>query len=212
MNTKLMIIPTIVLSATLLLTGCNAGNSNENPSPSPTATDMTDPVDIPQTDAPKYVAPPAEMEEKYKAYYFSPTTLDESSWAYYNIIGAKTVNEDSAVRSTTVEEWEAARTDQNDTQTFDKMYGEVTSDVEHSALKVSEYLKSNSDASLEEINGKKDLIVNRYSKAGTMIVEQDSKTGFYFVVFSLVEGDGEGSEGYGILVPQEGKTPDFSAK
>lgn len=211
MNTKLMVIPMIVLSASLLLTGCNAGNLNEN-NPSPTASDIADPVDIPQANAPKYVAPPADMEEKYKAYYFSPTTLNESSWAYYNIIGAKTVNEDSAARSTTVEEWEAARTDQNSTQAFDKMYGEVTSDVEQSALKVSEYLKSNPDVSLEEINGKKDVVVNRYSKAGTMAVEQDSKTGFYFIVFSLAEGAGEGSEGYGILVPQEGKTPDFSAK
>lgn len=211
MNTKLMIIPTIALATSLLLTGCNSGNSNEN-NPSPTASEVADPVDIPQADAPKYVAPPADMEEKYKAYYFSPATLNESAWTYYNIIGAKTANEDSAVRSTTAEEWEAARADQNNTQGFDKMHGEVTSDVEQSALKVSEYLKSNSDASLEEINGKKDIIVNRYSKAGTMAVEQDAKTGFYFIVFSLAEGAGEGSEGYGILVPQEGKTPDFSAK
>lgn len=213
MNKKLMIIPTIVLSSALLLTGCTSGNSNDpNTQPSVSASDMADPVDVPQPDAPKYVAPPADMDEKYKAYYFSPSTLNESAWAYYNIIGAKTSAEDSAARSTTIEEWEKTRTDESNTQAFDKMYGEVNSDVEQSSLKVSEYLKNNSDATVEELKDNKDLLINRYNKVGTMAVEQDAKTGLYFVTFSLLEGAGEGSSGYGILVPQEGKTPDFSAK
>ena len=214
MNKKLMIIPTILLSSALLLTGCTSGNSNDgkDTQPSATSTDTSDLVDLPQPEAPKYVAPPAEMEEKYKIYFFSASTLNESAWAYYSIIGAKTSAEDSAARSTTIAEWEAARTDQGNVQAFDKMYGEINSDVEHTSLKVSEYLKTNSDATVEELNDNKDLIINRYAKVGKMAVEQDSATKLYFVTFALLEGAGEGSAGYGILVPQEGKTPDFSAK
>lgn len=206
MNKKLAIIPTILLSSALLLTGCNAGNSEPQPSSSsaPAEEEVTDA----QPATYKYVAPPAEMEEKYKAYYFAPTTLDEGAWAYYKIIGSTTYKEDGAARATTVTEYDAARTNTENTQHFDKMYGEVTSDVEQTAMNVSGYLAENSDANLEEINGKKDLIVNRYGKVGKVAVEQDAKSSHYFVIFTPENG----GEGYGVLVPQEGKTPNFKAE
>lgn len=206
MKKKLAIIPTILLSSALLLTGCNSGNSEPQPSSS------SAPAGEEVTAAPpatfKYVAPPADMDEKYKAYYFAPTTVDEGSWAYYKIIGSTTYKEDGAARATTLAEWDAARADQENFQKFDKMYGEVTSDVEQTALNISGYLKENSDANLEQINGKKDLIVNRYDKVGKVVVEQDAKSGNFFAIFTP-EG---GGEGYGVLVPQEGKTPDFAAE
>lgn len=207
MNKKLLIIPTIILSSALLLTGCTSGNPGDSATVAPnTSSEM---ADMPQPNTPKYVAPPEEMEEKYKAYYYAPTTTDVYAWAYYDAIGSTTYAEDSAPRPTTLAEWEEAQKDDTNIQKFDKLYGEVTSDVEQTALRVSDYLEKNSNTNFDEVSRNKDLIINRYEKTGKVEVKQDEKTGLYFVVFTLAEGSSEDAQTYGVLVPQKDKTPDF---
>lgn len=202
MNTKkLLLIPALILSSAILLTGCTSNNNAAEPTPSVTAADTNQVV-------PGYVAPPQEMAENYKAYYFDLMTTNESMWSYFDLIGATSYKQDPTPRSTTVDEWVAAEADSNDSQKFDKMYGDVASDVEQTALNVSSYLEQNPTATIEEVKNKKDLIVNRYESVGSTSVEQDPTTGHFFSVFTVNEAKGAG---YGILVPQTGKTPDFAA-
>lgn len=211
MNKKLMIIPTIVLSSALLLTGCTSGNTepgsvdSSNPSSSSSS---SDPSGKPTGNA-GYIAPPNDLKADYKGYYYAPSTVVPEAWEYYKSTGATTYKEDSSARSTSPSDWDSARSDQKDFQRFDKMYGEVSSDVEQSALKVSSHLEANSSASVEELNNK-ELVINRYPELGKTVVEKDSSTGFYFVIFTVSGGSAKDTAAYGILVPQKGITPDFS--
>lgn len=217
MNKKILLIPTLTLSAAILLSGCTGGNSNENPigSPTPSASSSTSeitpspsPTETSEEDVEvvsDYVAPPEGMEAKYHGFYFNPAIEEEGSWEYFKNIGAKLYEEDPAPRSTTVEEFRALMGDQKNLTAGDKVYGEYFSDVEQTALNVSEYLKKNPKATTEELNGNEDLIVNRYEKMGSIVIEKDSSTGFYFSVFHM----NDQAPGYGIIVPQKGITPDF---
>jgi hypothetical protein len=209
LNKKLVLIPTIVLSSALLLTGCTSGNSDHSRDPQNPITSSSAPSNTSSAEPiveGGYIAPPSEMADENKAYYFAPTTVDEVSWSYYKSIGATTYKEDPTSRSITAKEWQSTR--ENDRQKFDQIFGENTSDVEQSALNISSYLENNPTATVEEINNNKHLIINRYDKAGSMTVRKDSKTNFYFVAFDLNDSD---ETGYGILVPQKGITPDFNA-
>ena len=213
MNKKLMIIPTIVLSSALLLTGCTSGKTEPGKvgSPNPTSSSSstsTDPA-VQPTGNVGYVAPPSDLNEDYKGYYYGPTTLAPESWEYFKSTGAKTYKEDPSIRSTTANEWDKARTNDTDLATFDKLYGEVSSDVEQSALNISTYLEQNKDESVDNLTNNKELVINRYSNLGTTTVEKDTSTGFYFVIFKLNGGSAKGAPAYGILVPQKGITPDF---
>lgn len=215
MNKKLIIIPALVLSSALLFVGCNLkndnygelpnSNSSNSSTPAPTLADTT-PDGMPVYDG--YIAPPSDLEDKYKGSYFAPSTLDAEAWSVYKEMGATTYKEDASVRSVTDKDWADAAANRKDSDDFIKMYAEVNSDVEQTAVNVAAYVKENPSATLEEINGSKGLIINRYDKAGKTVVEQDAKTNFYFVIFSL---NNDGNGGYSILVPQEGITPDFSA-
>lgn len=210
MNKKLLVIPTIVLSSALLLTGCTSGKSEPgktgapNPSSSSSSNVITDTSSQPISG---YVTPPAKMDANYKAFYMAPMTLDEESWAHYKEIGAKTYEEDPATRPTTKTDWEAARDDKKDFNRFDKIFGEVTSDIEHSALNVSHYLETKPSVSIDELNSNKELLINRYTNVGEMKVEKDSNTGFFFITFKMKEN--KDAPAYGILVPQKGVTPNF---
>lgn len=213
MNKKLMIIPTIVLSSALLLTGCTSGKSEpgKDGSPNPASSSSSTGPSSGETTQPTgnvgYVAPPAELDDKYKSYFMAPTSTNEEAWSYYKSIGATTYKEDPAVRSTTASDWASARSDDKNFDKFDKMYGEVLSDVEQSALNISSHLEKNPSASLDEIS-RSDLVINRYENLGETKVEKDSNKGFYFVIFTIND---DKSGGYGILVPQKGVTPDFNA-
>lgn len=213
MNKKLMIIPTIILSSALLLTGCTSGKSepgkggSPNPTSSSSSADPSNGEITQPTGNGGYVAPPAELDDKYKGYFMAPTSTNEEAWSYYKSIGATTYKEDPATRSTTAADWASARSDDKSFDKFDKMYGEVLSDVEQSALNISSHLEKNPSASLDEISNS-DLVINRYKNLGETTVEKDSNKGFYFVIFTIND---DKSGGYGILVPQKGVTPDFNA-
>jgi hypothetical protein len=195
------------------LTGCTGNNGGgNNGSQNPTSSSTSAPSDsssAQETPVPVegFVTPPANMTADYKAFYMAPTTTNPEVWEIWKNMGATTYKEDPAARSTTADEWGKARDNKNDFKTFDKMHAENTSDIEQSALKVSAFLEKNPTASLEEINSNKDLIINRYPNVGSMKVEQDNETKFYFIVFRMTEG----SATFGILVPQKGITPDFDA-
>jgi hypothetical protein len=211
---KLVIIPTIVLSSALLLSGCTSGGNNggnngsQNPtSSSASASDTTTDTQASPVPVEGFVTPPANMTADYKAFYMAPTTTDPEMWGIWKNMGATTYKEDPAARSTTADEWNKARDNKTDFKTFDKMHAENTSDIEQSALNVSAFLEKKPSASVDELNNNKDLIINRYPNVGSMKVEQDNETKFYFVVFRMTEG----SATFGILVPQKGITPDFSA-
>lgn len=207
MNKKLLIIPTIILSSALLLTGCTSGKTEpgKGGSPNPSSTSSVAP-DVSDQPIEGYVAPPENLKADYRGFYMAPTTVNEVSWGYYKNAGATTYKEDSSVRSTTESEIASARDDMKNLGKFDKMYGEISSDVEQSALNISSYLETNKTATVDDINNNKDLVINRYTNAGSTVVEKDSATGFFFVIFTMNKAKGAT---YGILVPQKDITPDF---
>lgn len=199
---KLLIVPTILLSSTLLLSGCGANeDGNKN---SPTSSSASAPETMPG-----YVAPPSELSDRYKSFYGAPQTLTEEGWASYANLGATTHKEDPSDRSTTLDDWKAAQVgaqDGTNVTDYTKMFGEMTSDLEHSTMNVSEFLAANPDATLDTINATEGLLVNRYPNLGATKVEQETKTGFYFVIMTFDNLE-EGME-MGLIVPQEGITPD----
>lgn len=206
MNNKLLIIPTIALSSILLLTGCVSGNSEQQQNPSASSSSSTN-IDSSNQGDVEYIAPPEKLDDKYNGYYYAPTTVNEEAWSYYKSVGAKTYKEDPSNRSTGEKEWNKARSDNKDYAAFDRMYGEVSSDVEQTALNVSAYLETNPETTVEDLNKNSDLIVNRYKELGSTVIEKDSETGYYFSLFIMKKS--ELGVGYGILVPQKNITPNF---
>lgn len=214
MNKKLLVIPTIVLSSALLLTGCTgkqAHNTAPTQQPSASSPSSSSTPEEGSSQAPVnlgYIAPPKELKDNYKGYFSAPSITEGVEWEYYKSIGAKTAKEDPNARSTSLDEWESARGDTQHPENFDKIFGEVTSDVEQTALNVSSYLEKAPTSTLEDINSHKELMVNRYEQSGSTAIQKDEKTGFYFVIFTLKNGK---ESGFGLLVPQKGITPDFNA-
>lgn len=206
MNKKLLVIPTIVLSSALLLTGCTGGKSA---TPDKVPTNQQTASSSASGNA-GYVAPPKDLSSNYKGYYYSPTTVVPDAWEYYKSTGATTYKEDPSLRTTSGKDWDEARGDNKNFQKFDKLYGEVMSDVEQSALNISTYLENHKSASTDEIKNTKDLVINRYPNLGNTKVEKDESTGFYFVIFTVKDGSAKDASAYGILVPQKGITPDFN--
>lgn len=213
MNKKLLVIPTIVLSSALLLTGCTGKQSNNNiptNQPSTSSSSSLAPEES-SSQSPVnsgYVAPPSELKDNFKGYFNAPSITEGVEWEYYKSIGAKTAKEDPSPRSTSLDDWESARGDKDHPENFDKIFGEVTADVEQTALNVSAYLEKAPTSTLDDINSHKELMVNRYEQSGSLAIQKDDKTGFYFVIFTLKNGK---ESGFGILVPQKGITPDFNA-
>lgn len=201
---KLVIIPTILVSSALLFTACGNDSEPKNESPSSSST---------VSSAPEYVAPPSNLEEQYKQYVSPITITDEAAWSMYKDLGATTYEEDPSKRSTTPEDWKAAQEasrEMNDVQKmndFNLMFGEVKADIDQSALNISAFLAQNPEATLDDVKAQEGLLVSRHEKLGTLKVEQDSSTGFFFVI--LISEDEQIQLGQ--MVPQKGITPDFAA-
>lgn len=202
MNKKLLAIPTVLLSVSLLLTACSGGGDDKNiaPTNAPTSNNQT------STQEPivgGYQAPPTDLQVDFKAYFSAPSTVLPEAWGYYSSIGAKTFQEDPAPRTIDAKQLEEKRT--SNQQESDKVFGEMMSDRDQTSLKATALLKANPKATIEELNGK-DIIINRYTNLGSTQIAQDKSTGFYFVVFTAKDSPRLNG---GVIVEQEGITPDF---
>lgn len=219
MKKKLTLVPAVLLSSALLLTACSAGNpaANNNNSNSPanssanssSQTNETNPsASAVPTAIAGYVAPPQALTSDYKQFFKSFSTTDSRVWEAAQSVGAATAKADPATRSMTVSEYESLKTDAKQRQTLIKTNWEIQSDYETTAANVSEALKKNASESLDSLKADKALIVNRYSNLGSISIEQDSATKFFFVIFRVNDQNFKGVP-MGVLVPQAGKTPDF---
>lgn len=190
-----MIIPAIILSSTLMLTACGGGSDTPTPEPSAAST----PIQVEG-----YDAVPSDLDSRYAQFFYMSGEMSKDELDYYTSIGAKTYKEDPSKRSTTPEEWNAARGGAEQ-ETFDKRYAELQFDVAHVSASATEYLATNPKASVDELNEK--VVINRYEKIGSMKIEQDSKTGFYFAIFTLNDDTKPKGLELGGMVYQEGITP-----
>ena len=221
MKKKLALVPAVVLSSALLLTACSSGspatNNNASASANPSASSSapTNPTNspIPSTTAMPtaiagYVAPPQALQANYKQFFKSFTTTDSRVWDSAQAGGATKAKDDPATRSMTVNEYESMRTDPKQRPNLIKTNWNIQSDLETTAQNISDALAKNANESLDDLKADKSLIVNRYSNVGSMSIEQDNGTKFFFVIFRVNDQNYKGFP-MGVLVPQAGKTPDF---
>lgn len=218
MKKNLALVPAVLLSSALLLTACSSGNpaANNNPSNPSSSTSSSNSQSAAPGSSPAptliqgHVDAPQDMTREYKSFYHSPSTLSPEGWEIYKPSGATTYLEDPAERATTSSDWSAAKSasmsSKENLQKFQKMAGEMSSDVDQSAVNISTFLEKNPSATLDSIKSDKSLFINRYPNVGVTDVFQDSSTHFYFVIFTPKDNK---LAPHGILVPQAGKTPDF---
>jgi hypothetical protein len=86
----------------------------------------------------------------------APVSTDPEKWAEFKQYGATLPSEDPAVREITAEEFNAYENAEDTT----RVQGEVTADTEATAVKLTEWLKANPDATQDAIPA--DVVVNRY--------------------------------------------------
>lgn len=221
MNKKLALVPAIVLSSALLLTACSSGASNNTntpansstssaPSSAPANANVVNPsASAAPTAIAGYVAPPQTLGSDYKQFFRAFSTNDPRLLDAVKASGATTAKDDSSTRPMTVSEYESMKTDAKQRPQLIKTNWEIQSDYETTAQNVSDALKKNPNASLDGLKADKSLIVNRYSNVGSMNIEQDNETKFFFVIFRVNDQNFKGVP-MGVLVPEAGKTPDFA--
>jgi hypothetical protein len=209
MNRKLLILPATIVLSSFLFVGCTSNDAdNSQPTPSATSTELKEGDVDPDAPAPAPALVPVDgLDENYLNYYHEFYTLPASNFEYYKTLGATTFVEDPAERTIGPKEWAA---NQDKLNYADRVLGEVTSDNEQSAIRISEYLKTKPNATLDSIP--KDLVINRYPLLLKTQIIQDKKTQIFVVLSQGVDGVDEKTFSLrpGMVVPQEGKTaPDL---
>lgn len=225
MKKNLALVPAVLLSSALLLTACSSGspaannnatdssvNSSTTQNGSSAPTNQTNPsASAVPTAIAGYVAPPQTLGSDYKQFFRAFSMNDPRMLDAVKASGATTSKDDPAIRPMSVSDYESMKADQKQRQQLIKTNWEIQSDYETTAQNVSDALKKNPNASLDNLKADKSLVVNRYANVGSMNIEQDNETKFFFVIFRVNDQNFKGVP-MGVLVPQAGKTPDFTHK
>lgn len=216
---KVLMIPVItVTSLGLLLSGCSSEPAPEKKKNEDTVqideskidkeTGLVKPEDMGITEYETVDRGVAKYNSDFTAFLRPFSTLNEGSWMGYKEMGSTKVHDDAKIRTITYEEYVALAQNGEitDLQKASKVLGDITSDVEESALRVSEMLEKNPSMTVEALDATEGLVINRHPQLLNMQIVQDENTNFFFVVAKAITE--EETAIMGMVVPQKDITPE----
>jgi len=172
-NRKLLLLPAVLIASTLTLAGCTADN-NTNPT--------VDPNPVPTTSETSTATPPEGLPgpgetpdpETMATITNERSIADPETWQFFADSGATLPADDPAVRETTAEEIINV-----DPAQLNEVFGNLTADVEQSAVNVENWIRENNATVTTAGDVPGELLVNRYPNATETYVIVDTAGGVY---------------------------------
>lgn len=185
MNKKsFYLLPVLALTATLTLAGCTGTNTtdptvNPDPNPVPTTSETVTP--------PEGLPGPGETPEPEVMVTITDEriTTDPEAWQFFSDSGATLPTQDPAVRETTADQVVNA-----DPADLNRLFGELTADVEQSGSNVENWIRENNITITTADEVPTDLLVNRYPNAMETYVIVDT-SGQVYVLSRLLVTSGD---------------------